>query len=117
MSEIQPEQPEDPINADAHDWDEAGLPEQEDATEDQPLPADHPIAMGEFGSTGTDKEAGEPLDDALARERPDIDVTADAPQSEEEEAQRYPEDKFDDPRGTGAEERAVYEEDEDPDLP
>lgn len=63
---------EDPINAEAVDWDADGLPEQEDATEDQVLPAEEPTAMGEFGSTGTEKEAGEPLDDALAREEPDV---------------------------------------------
>lgn len=43
-----------------------------DTTEDTILPSDRPIAMDEFGTTGTDKEAGEPLDLALSREEPDV---------------------------------------------
>lgn len=82
MSENHPEEneyPEDPVNETAADWEEAGLPAQEDSTEDQALPGRVPTAMGEFGSTGTEKEsgepyeeAGEPLDQALAREEPDL---------------------------------------------
>ena len=64
----------DPVNPDARDWEEAGLPAQEDATEDQPLPdpdREQPTQMDEVGSTGTEREAGEPLDQALARGEPD----------------------------------------------
>ncbi|MDA0566092.1 DUF5709 domain-containing protein [Streptomonospora sp. S1-112] len=73
MTDNHPEEhPADPINDDAADWEEAGLPAQEDTTEDQILPAEEPVAMDEVGSTGTDKEAGEPLDEALARDEPDV---------------------------------------------
>ncbi|QBI55244.1 DUF5709 domain-containing protein [Streptomonospora litoralis] len=82
MSENHPEEnefPDDPVNETAADWEEAGLPAQEDTTEDQPLPGRVPTAIDESGSTGTEKESGEPLeesgeplDDALAREQPDV---------------------------------------------
>ncbi|MBV2363629.1 DUF5709 domain-containing protein [Streptomonospora nanhaiensis] len=73
MTENHPEEhPADPINEDAADWEEAGLPAQEDSTEDLILPAEEPVAMDEVGSTGTEKEAGEPLDEALARDEPDV---------------------------------------------
>ncbi|WP_046469080.1 DUF5709 domain-containing protein [Allosalinactinospora lopnorensis] len=71
MDEKYTENSEDPINDEAVDWEEAGLPAQEDSTEDQPLPSDRPSAMGEHGSGGTEKEAGESLDTALSRNRPD----------------------------------------------
>ncbi|GAA1781585.1 MULTISPECIES: DUF5709 domain-containing protein [Streptomonospora] len=82
MSENRPEEnehPADPVNETAADWEEAGLPAQEDTTEDQPLPGRVPTAIDESGSTGTEKESGvpfeesgEPLDEALAREQPDV---------------------------------------------
>lgn len=82
MSENHPEEneyPEDPVNETAADWEEAGLPAQEDSTEDQPLPDRVPTALDESGSTGTEKESGipfeksgEPLDEALSREQPDV---------------------------------------------
>ncbi|MDT0303669.1 DUF5709 domain-containing protein [Streptomonospora wellingtoniae] len=75
MSENRPEEnepPADPVNETAADWEEAGLPAQEDTTEDQALPGRVPAAIDESGSTGTEKESGEPLDEALAREQPDV---------------------------------------------
>ncbi|GAA3723570.1 DUF5709 domain-containing protein [Salinactinospora qingdaonensis] len=80
--EHDPERGSDPINAEATDWEAAGLPAQEDDTEDQILPGDEPVAMSEFGPTGTDDEAGESLDTAVSREVPD--VTAAFQESEEE---------------------------------
>ncbi|GAA4909456.1 DUF5709 domain-containing protein [Streptomonospora salina] len=81
MSENRPEgrNPEDPVNDTAADWEEAGLPAQEDSTEDQSLPGRVPEGTGESGAAGTEKESGrpfeesgEPLDEALARDRPDV---------------------------------------------
>jgi hypothetical protein len=62
---------DDPVHAEAADWEEAGLPAQEDATEDHPLPGAGPTAMSEDGAGGTEREAGEPHEVALSRERPD----------------------------------------------
>ncbi len=67
---------QDPINDSAADWEGAGLPAQEDSTEEQALPHDEPTSMDEDGSGGTEKEAGEPLDAALARERADTEEEA-----------------------------------------
>ncbi|GLU48073.1 DUF5709 domain-containing protein [Nocardiopsis ansamitocini] len=72
MSENREDPREDPINAQDSDWEDAGLPALEDSTEDTVLPGERPIAMNEFGTTGTEREAGEPLDTALAREEPDV---------------------------------------------
>lgn len=63
---------EDPIHALDSDFEDAGQPALADTTEDTVLPGDRPVAMDEFGTTGTDKEAGEPLDVALSREEPDV---------------------------------------------
>ncbi|AAZ56157.1 DUF5709 domain-containing protein [Thermobifida fusca] len=64
--------PEDPIHALDSDYEDAGQPALADTTEDTILPSERPIAMDEFGTTGTDKEAGEPLDTALSREEPEV---------------------------------------------
>lgn len=73
MSEHKQHRPEDdPVNYEAEDWAAAGLPEQEDATEDEPLPGQEAIPLGEEGVGGTEREAGESHDVAFARERPDI---------------------------------------------
>lgn len=84
MTENTPERrPEDdPVHHTADDWEEAGLPAQEDTTEDMILPAEQPVAMGEEGTTGTDKEAGEPHDLAFSRERPDFGERPDASSGE-----------------------------------
>ncbi|RNL87436.1 DUF5709 domain-containing protein [Halostreptopolyspora alba] len=76
MEEKRPD--EDPINDEAADWEGAGLPAQEDSTEEQALPRDEPASMGEYGTAGTEKEAGEPLDRALGRERADVAGVADS---------------------------------------
>ncbi|MBB4933068.1 hypothetical protein F4561_003888 [Lipingzhangella halophila] len=68
----------DPINDAAADWEGAGLPAQEDSTEEQALPRDEPSSMGEHGPVGTDTEAGEPLDSALSREQPEAEEAEDA---------------------------------------
>lgn len=72
MVENRHDRREDPIHALDSDWEDAGQPALEDTTEDTVLPSDQPTSMGEFGTTGTEKEAGEPLDLALAREEPDV---------------------------------------------
>ncbi|WP_053615339.1 hypothetical protein [Nocardiopsis sp. NRRL B-16309] len=72
MSENTPETPQDPINPDEADWEEAGLPAQEDATEDAALPTDRegPAPMGGTADVYA-SEGGRSLDDAMAQEVPD----------------------------------------------
>ncbi|GAB3212460.1 DUF5709 domain-containing protein [Marinactinospora thermotolerans] len=135
MTEKQPDQRTEPINNTAADWENDALPAQEDSTEDLILPNERPQAMDEFGTTGTEKEAGEPLDVALSREEPDFGETRPDPEgdidadpaaerlvAEDEGVREDDEDElvagdagFD--RGAySAEEQAVRER-EDPDLP
>ncbi|PSL00657.1 hypothetical protein CLV63_101131 [Murinocardiopsis flavida] len=97
---------EDPVNQQASDWEAAGLPAQEDSTEDQALPSDEPIGLDDFGTTDTEEEAGEPLDRALAREEPDTPL----PQGDADpEATDWPDG---DPRS--AEQAAIHEVDPPP---
>ncbi|RCV50652.1 DUF5709 domain-containing protein [Marinitenerispora sediminis] len=125
MSENLPENRADPVNQDAADWEDAGLPAQEDSTEDVALPADEPVAMDEFGTTGTEREAGEPLDVALSREEPDVgqrprDEESHAPRLvAEDEGIRPDEDETMVARDAGydqgaysPEEQAIHEQDE-----
>ncbi|QVQ50168.1 hypothetical protein J4H86_14500 [Spiractinospora alimapuensis] len=73
MSDDEPRRPaSDPVHHEAEDWAAAGLPEQEDTTEDTVLPGQEPVPLGEEGAGGTEREAGESHDAALARERPDV---------------------------------------------
>lgn len=71
MSDQDPRGADDPVNAEAQDWNEAGMPEQEDSTEDEALPADRedPTMMEE--EYDTEAEERDPLDDALSREEPE----------------------------------------------
>ncbi|GAA3747930.1 hypothetical protein HDA32_001577 [Spinactinospora alkalitolerans] len=131
MSENRPENRVDPINDQASDWEEVGLPAQEDSTEDSPLPQEEPVAMDEFGTTGTEREAGEPLDTALSREQPDVEeqspdpvdaaetdprserlVSEDEGVREDHEGTLIAEDTGFDRGVYSAEEQAVREEDE-----
>ncbi|KUP96776.1 hypothetical protein [Thermobifida cellulosilytica] len=104
---------EDPIHALDSDFEDAGQPALADTTEDTVLPGDRPVAMDEFGTTGTDKEAGEPLDTALSREEPDVWTREAEPGQEGADvdfpaAERPPsEDAGLDRGGLGPEERAV----------
>ncbi|MDA8370523.1 MAG: hypothetical protein M0026_11755 [Nocardiopsaceae bacterium] len=110
-----PGHPGDPINADASDWEEAGRPSQEDSTEDQIVPADRewPLAMDEFGTTGTEKEAGEPLDVALSRDRLDTShAGGSTARSEDEVPPPGPEDRLERREAHSAEEQAVREVDD-----
>jgi hypothetical protein len=52
---------------------QAGRPEQEWAVDPQraPLPADHPTAVEDFGTTAAEQSEGEPLDQRVAREVPE----------------------------------------------
>lgn len=50
-------------------YDEADRPRFDDSP--PPLPADRPQAVDDYGVTAAEASAGEPLDDRLARERPD----------------------------------------------
>jgi hypothetical protein len=72
-----PEQPEaegipDPAADTSTAYDEADRPRFDDSP--PPLPADRPQALEEFGLTGTEARQGEPLDDRLAREEPELGV-------------------------------------------
>ncbi|MFC7330122.1 DUF5709 domain-containing protein [Marinactinospora rubrisoli] len=124
MSENTPEHHADPVNPDAADWEDAGLPAQEDSTEDTALPGDGPVAMDEFGTTGTERESGEPLDVALSREEPEEEpyraeedhtgrlVAPDEGAAPDEEPESVAEDTGYDRGGYSAEEQAVHERDE-----
>ena len=50
-----------------------GSPEQERAVDPQeaPVPADHPVAVDDYGTTVDEEVQGEPLDGRLSREEPD----------------------------------------------
>jgi hypothetical protein len=50
-----------------------GTPQQQWAVDPQeaPLPADHPVAVDDFGTTAEEQIEGEPLDGRLGREVPD----------------------------------------------
>lgn len=71
MSHQEPHRPEDPVNAEAQDWDEAGVPEQEDTTEDEALPGERgdPTVLDEEYDSSTEER--DPLEDALDREEPE----------------------------------------------
>jgi hypothetical protein len=43
-----------------------------DGPEPAALPSDHPLAVDDFGTTATEQLEGEPLEDRLSREEPDI---------------------------------------------
>lgn len=99
MSDNTSRRPEsDPVNYEAENWAAAGLPEQEDATEDTVLPGQEPVPLGEEGVGGTEREAGEPHDAALARERPDVGQEA-AGGSEHDTGEREEPEPGTDPRG------------------
>lgn len=74
----QPPPPEDPEEEGIPDYavdtstayDEADRPRFEDSP--PPLPADRPQAVDDFGVTASEAREGEPLDDRLERERPDV---------------------------------------------
>jgi hypothetical protein len=56
-----------------------GTPEQQWAEDPQrmPAPAEHPVGAVEYGTTVDEQVEGEPLDDRLARERPDTGADVD----------------------------------------
>ncbi|TDQ48253.1 DUF5709 domain-containing protein [Actinorugispora endophytica] len=131
MAEQRNDRREDPIHALDTDYEDAGQPALEDTTEDFVVPGDEPVAMGEFGTTGTEKEAGEPLDIALSREEPDIWNRAPGTEGDAEadpvagrlvaedrgsrpdhEDQLVAEDEGVDSGGFSAEEQAVHEREE-----
>lgn len=53
-----------------------GYPQQQWAQDPQraPLPGDEPAAVDDHGTTEEEQLAGEPLDDRLRREEPDLDL-------------------------------------------
>lgn len=70
-----PDQPEDegipdPAADTSTAYDEADRPRFDDSP--PPLPGDRPQALEEFGLTGPEARQGEPLEDRLAREEPDV---------------------------------------------
>ncbi|WP_017607850.1 hypothetical protein [Nocardiopsis xinjiangensis] len=71
MSHQDPHRSEDPVNAEAQDWDEAGVPEQEDATEDEALPGDREDSTFLEQEYADSAEERDPLDEALIREEPE----------------------------------------------
>ncbi|WP_147453818.1 hypothetical protein [Nocardiopsis sp. Huas11] len=111
MSENTPERPEDPINPDEADWEEAGLPAQEDATEDTALPTDRegPAPMGGTADPYA-SEGGRSLDDALAEEVPEPPEAGGSAAPTEEEG--LGQDRGERRSAHGAEEQAVHERSE-----
>jgi hypothetical protein len=77
-------------------WDDEGIPEiADDATpertrlpepQEQPLPAERPVAVTDFGTTAREQGEGEWLDRKLAREQPDVTPDAEAEQDEAADA-------------------------------
>ncbi|MBE2997569.1 hypothetical protein IDM40_02455 [Nocardiopsis sp. HNM0947] len=71
MSHHDSRRPDDPVNAEAQDWDEAGMPEQEDSTEDEALPGDREDPTTIEEEYDSSAEERDPLDEALAQEEPE----------------------------------------------
>ena len=73
MSQIPPERrPEDdPVHSSDLDWEEAGLPAQEDSTEGEPLPDTEPSPVTDRGNIDSERVTTASHDEALARERPE----------------------------------------------
>jgi hypothetical protein len=106
-----------------------GYPEQEWMEDPQqaPVPGDEPVAVDDFGTTAEEQRAGEPLDDRLRREEPDVlpGQTAEAPRQagrlvqedegvrDDTESEEVATDVGADTGGFSAEESAVRVEDED----
>ncbi|WP_304451451.1 hypothetical protein [Nocardiopsis sp. YSL2] len=108
MGENTPERRQDPINPDEADWEEAGLPAQEDTTEDSALPTDRdgPAALGGTADAYT-SEGGRSLDEASAQEVPDHpEAGGSAAPNEREAAGRGREERG---AAHSAEEQAVHE--------
>ena len=65
-----------------------------DTQEEIPVPAEQPVAVEDWGTTGAEEIAGEPLDVRLAREEPDLGASAGRAADESPDAdQPYPEDR------------------------
>jgi hypothetical protein len=110
MSENTPEAPQDPINPDGADWEEAGLPAQEDSTEETVLPTDRegPETMGGTADVYA-SEDGRTLDEALAQQERDVPGAGGAAALAEEEPDLVPEDGEGERAAHSAEEQAVHE--------
>lgn len=63
-----------------------------DAQDDMPVPGDKPVAVNDFGTTAWEEQHGEPLDQRLQREEPDLDGTT-APDTSDEADMPYPADR------------------------
>ena len=62
-----------------------------DPQDDVPVPGDKPVAVNDFGTTAWEEQHGEPLDQRLQREEPDLDGTK-APDVSDEADMPYPVD-------------------------
>src|SRR4051794_37657885 len=58
-----------------------GTPEQQRASdpEQMPVPGDEPVAADAWGTTVNEQREGEPLDDRLAAEEPDVGAEREVP--------------------------------------
>jgi hypothetical protein len=89
----------------ADPFEEAGLASPEDGDyarkritgdvqDEMPVPAEHPQAVDDFGTTAAEEAAGEPLDVRLQRENADFSDRAAGDADESSDAdQPYPEDR------------------------
>ena len=85
------------------------------------IPNDRPVAIDDFGTTAAEAAEGEPLEDKLARERPDVPaadeqrsgrlVAADEGVREDDQAQLVATDVGIDGGAASAEEAAVHDQD------
>jgi hypothetical protein len=62
-----------------------------DPQDDMPVPGDKPVAVNDFGTTAWEEQHGEPLDQRLQREEPDLDGTT-APDTSDGADMPYPTD-------------------------
>lgn len=88
-------EPADPFEEEGLPVGEDGLPGKiitGDAQDGIVPPADHAVAVDDFGTTAREMAEGEPLADRLDREEPDVLANIDRPADESEDAdQPFPE--------------------------
>lgn len=96
------------------DPDYAGKRITGDPQEEMAVPAERPVAVTDWGTTGDEEMAGEPLDRRLRREEPEQSAAGDADESPNAD-QPYPED-HEERVGRLVEEDEGAREDDEPDA-
>jgi hypothetical protein len=88
-------EPADPFEEEGLATDGSALPGKEisgDTQDDTVVPADQPVVVDDYGTTGEEERAGEPMDLRLSREEPDLTAEGAADESEESDSP-YPADR------------------------